>query len=119
MGTLTLARYALEMSLMSLSFSRLSESLLAAASLLLAKRMKGTANQWVRPRKAIAESINLPFHHSFRPVHRHHPEMFRLFTGRAGVTDVGLEPDVGATEATFWRAERQCLPQVQPRVSLF
>src|SRR5688572_17109113 len=47
MGTLTLARYALEMSLMSLNFCRKSESLIAAASLLLAKRMKGTADEWV------------------------------------------------------------------------
>jgi hypothetical protein len=47
MGTLTLARYVLETSLMSLHFSRMSESLIAAASLLLAKRMKGTANDMV------------------------------------------------------------------------
>jgi hypothetical protein len=47
MGTLTLARYALELSLMSSRFCRMSESKIAAACLLLAKRMKGTANDTV------------------------------------------------------------------------
>lgn len=46
MGTLTLARYILETTLMSLSFCRHSESLIAISALLLAKRMKGAANDW-------------------------------------------------------------------------
>jgi len=40
MATLTLARYILETSLMFFDFCRVSESLIAAASLLLARRMK-------------------------------------------------------------------------------
>ncbi|KAH7725382.1 Protein CYB-3 a [Aphelenchoides avenae] len=40
MATLTLARYILEISLMFLDFCRVSESLMAAASLMLALRMK-------------------------------------------------------------------------------
>ncbi|KAL3087061.1 hypothetical protein niasHS_005300 [Heterodera schachtii] len=41
MGTLTLARYVLETSLMFLDYCRISESRIAAACLLLALRMKG------------------------------------------------------------------------------
>jgi hypothetical protein len=48
MGTLTLARYALELSLMSLRFCRMSESKIAAAALLLAKRMKAATSDVVQ-----------------------------------------------------------------------
>jgi len=57
MGTLTLARYILETTLMSLSFCRYSESLIAISALLLAKRMKGAANDWVR----ISLNISIEF----------------------------------------------------------
>lgn len=40
MATLTLARFILEVSLMFLDFCRVSDSLMAAASLMLALRMK-------------------------------------------------------------------------------
>jgi hypothetical protein len=46
MGTLTLARYILETALMSLSFCRHSESMIAISALMLAKRMKGAASDW-------------------------------------------------------------------------
>ena len=49
MGTLTLARYVLETSLMSLALCRVSESLIAASCLLLAKRMKAITDDWVGP----------------------------------------------------------------------
>ena len=45
--TLTLARYILETSLMYFNFCMVSESLIAAASLLLALRMR-SAGHWVR-----------------------------------------------------------------------
>jgi Cyclin, C-terminal domain len=44
MGTLTLARYILETSLMFLDFCRVSESLLGAAVYLLALRMRGVGD---------------------------------------------------------------------------
>lgn len=46
MATLTLARYILELSLMSLRFCRKSESLIAGASLMLARRIREFPIEW-------------------------------------------------------------------------
>jgi cyclin B len=47
MITLTLARYILELSLMSLRFCRQSDSLIAAACLILARQMRHLKDVWV------------------------------------------------------------------------
>ena len=52
METLTLARYILEMSLMDYDMISLRESEVAAASLLVALRMK-KAGDWVSPRAVV------------------------------------------------------------------
>lgn len=106
MGTLTLARYALELSLMSLHFCRISESKIAAACLLLAKRMKGTSNEWV---KIILKIRKFKF-----PVSGRSERGKQLHRGRAGTANVGTERNAGEPSATVRTAPGKCVPQIQP-----